>query len=292
MHRHQHSAPINAQFANLYYVDLGHSQIAYRKVGRGEPLLLVHGFPLSGLTFRHVIPGLAEQFTCYVPDLPGLGETRWTEQTNFNFAGQASTLRQFVDALQLTTYSIVAHDTGATIARRLTTMDAGRVEKLVLIGTEIPGHRPPWIELFQKISHPKRTGMFKLLMGARWFRRSNAAFGGCFWDLSLIDGEFHTLFVEPLLKSDERISGQIRYLQGIDWSIVDGMKAEHGQIKQPTLLIWGEHDTVFPVQRARVIEEQLPNCRGFITVPDARLFVHEEKPEAVAQIVREFLLSH
>ncbi|MGC4061768.1 MAG: alpha/beta fold hydrolase [Aquabacterium sp.] len=63
-------------------IDLGHSQIAYRKVGSGAPLLLVHGYPLSGLTWRHVVPALAPHFTCYIPDLPGAGDTVWSEETD------------------------------------------------------------------------------------------------------------------------------------------------------------------------------------------------------------------
>jgi pimeloyl-ACP methyl ester carboxylesterase len=271
------------------YVDLGPTQLAYWKVGRGEPLVLVHGYPLSGRTWRHVAALLADRFTCYVPDLAGAGETRWTEQTDFSFAGQARTLKAWIDRLGLTSYSLMGHDTGATIARRLATLDTARVRRFVLIGTEIPGHRPPWIELFQKIADPRRTGVLQFLMSKRWFRRSSAGFGGCFADKSLIDGDFKTLFLDPAIRSKERASGLTRYLLGIDWAMVDGMASEHARITMPTLLIWGEDDPVFPVARARVIAEQLPDCRGFFTIPNAKLFVQEETPGEVARIAGEFL---
>ncbi len=251
--------------------------------------MLIHGYPLHGMTYRHLVRHLASYYTCIVPDLPGLGESEWTSETDFNFAGQARTLSQFVDRLGLKSYSILAHDTGATISRRLTTADPGRVQKLVMIGTEIPGHRPPWIEFFQKTSNPKRTSFFKLFMRYRSFRHSNAAFGGCFYDPSLIDGEFHELFVEPLLASDERIRGQIHYLRGIDWKIVDGMRAEHSQITIPTLLIWGEDDPIFPIEEAKAMACQFPDCRGFVTIPKARTFVHEERPAEVARVTLDFL---
>jgi pimeloyl-ACP methyl ester carboxylesterase len=273
------------------FLDLGHSRIAYRQIGQGEPLLLVHGYPLHGMTFRHLIPALARHYSCIVPDLPGLGETEWTSQTDFSFAGQAKTLKQFVDSLGLSAYAILAHDTGGTIARRLTTTDLPSVRKLVLIGTEIPGHRPPWIEFFQKVANPKRTATFKILMRLRWFRHSGAAFGGCFHDLSLIDGAFHQLFIEPLLRSDARIRGQIHYLRDIDWQMVDGMRAEHASITIPTLLIWGEQDPVFPIDAARAMAKQLPNCKGLAIIPDAKLFVHEERPDEVAKVALDFLLA-
>jgi pimeloyl-ACP methyl ester carboxylesterase len=275
----------------LRYVDLGHCELAYRVVGSGPPLLMVHGYPLSGLTYRHIAPGLSDRFTCYIPDLPGAGETRWTERTDFRFAAQAETLRAFVDAMRLSSYAVIAHDTGATIARRLCLVDARRVTAMVLIGTEIPEHRPPWIPFFQTIGNPKQTGVFKFLMSKRWFRRSSAAFGGCFKDLSLIEGEFYDLFIAPVLASDRKISGSTRFLLGIDWVLIDALKQDHARIKAPVLLVWGEEDMVFPVKHARPMAAQFGDCRGFVTVPDARLFVHEERPEAVTRIARDFLLN-
>jgi pimeloyl-ACP methyl ester carboxylesterase len=276
--------------AAVKFVDLGHCELAYRQVGSGPPLMLVHGYPLSGLTFRHLVPGLAEHFTCYVPDLPGLGETRWTDRTDFMFAAQAETLKAFVDQLGLSSYAVVAHDTGGTIARRLAVIDPGRLTRMALIGTEIPGHRPPWIPLFQKVANPKQTGTFKFLMSRRWFRRSSAAFGGCFADLSLIEGEFYELMLKPMLADKRRISGQTRYLMGIDWALLDALKIDHAKITAPVLLVWGEDDPVFPVGEARPMAAQLGNCAGFVTVPGGKLFVHEEMPDVVLPILLDFLL--
>ena len=131
--------PLALSQAELRFIDLDHCRLAYRTVGVGPALLLIHGYPLSGMTFRHLVPRLAEHFTCFIPDLPGLGETKWTDKTDFGFASQAVTLRCFVDALGLQQYSIVAHDTGGTIARRLAIIDGNRLIRMVLIGTEIPG---------------------------------------------------------------------------------------------------------------------------------------------------------
>jgi pimeloyl-ACP methyl ester carboxylesterase len=273
------------------FVDLGHSKIAYRAVGSGAPLLLVYGYPLSGLTYRHVVPHLAHHFTCYIPDLPGAGDTQWTKDTDFNFKGQAASLKAFVDALGLPSYSIIAHDTGATISRRLAIIDAARVTQFVIIGTEIPGHRPPWIQFFQKVANPNSTIVFRTLLKSKWFRHSSAGFGGCFGDHSLIEGEFFKLFLQPLIESAARASGQTRYLMGIDWEVVDSMKTEHAKITAPTLLLWGENDPVFPASEACAMANQLPNCKGFVTVPKAKLFVHEEFPDTVAKIALEFFAA-
>src|SRR3989441_11431524 len=130
-------------------LDTGTARLACRRYGSGSPLLLVHGFPLSGFTWRKVLPELSTRYTCYAPDLPGMGESQWTESTDFSFPGQGQTLKALVDRLGLERYHVLAHDTGGTFARCLALEDGARVDKLVLINTEMPRHRPPWIPLYQ-----------------------------------------------------------------------------------------------------------------------------------------------
>ena len=122
--------------------------------------------------------------------------------------------------------------------------------------------------------------------------RSSVAFGGCFAALPLIEGEFHDLFITPMLADKRRISGQARTLLGIDWALLDSLKIDQAKITAPVLLVWGEEDPVFPVEEARPMAAQLGNCAGFVTIPKGKLFVHEEMPEAVLPILLDSLLSH
>ena len=272
------------------FVSTTSGEIAYRKCGSGDALVFVHGWPLSSYTFRKILPLLSDRFTCYLPDLPGAGETKWTEKTEFSFRGQARTLKELIDHLGLKSYSLLAHDTGATIARQLAITDPDRVRKLVLIGTEIPNHRPPWVPLYQKLSYvPGNSAAFRVLLKRPEFLKSKMGFGECFHDRKLIDGEFRVRFIQPMVESKRKLEGQMRYLRGIDWKLIDGLKDEHRKISAPTFFIWGEDDPTFPVERAREMIGQLPNCRGLETVPKAKLFVHEERPEAVGRMAREFL---
>jgi pimeloyl-ACP methyl ester carboxylesterase len=274
------------------FADVGSARIAWRAVGRGEPLLLLHGWPLSSSSFGHLLPFLAERFTCFLPDTPGLGETEWHDGTDFRFAAQAESLRRFADEVDLTCYSILASDTGGTIARQLALIDPGRVRRLVLLNTEIPGHRPPFIPLFQQtLGLPGSRLAMRALLRSRALRRSSLGFGGCFVDLGLLDGEFHARVVTPLLTSPRRLEGARRYLAGIDWELVDGLERRHREIAAPVLFVWGEDDPTFPIGRARDMLSQLEHCRGLVAVPQARLLVHEEQPAAVADAALPFLLE-
>lgn len=277
---------------DVRFQDVGSAEIAYRTFGIGPPLVLLHGWPLSGFTYRRLLPHLAARFTCYAIDLPGAGDTRWRRDNDFSFRGQAENVDRFAAGLGLTGFHVVAHDTGATIARALALSAGARIGKLVLMGTEIPGHRPPWIPLFQQLAAlPGTSLVFRLLLSSGRFVRSPMGFGHCFADRRLLTGDFAAHFVRPLVKSSARMEGQMRYLRGIDWALVDRLATDHATIKNPVLLIWGEEDRIFPVQRARSMVAQFADCRGLHVVPGAKLFVHEEQPEVVAAHILAFLAS-
>lgn len=265
------------------------ARLAYRVVGEGPALVLVHGYPVHGDTWRKVLPGLARRFTCYVPDLPGLGRTEWRADTDFTFPGQARNLRRWIDGLRLDGYDVVAHDTGGTIARCLADDDQARLRRLTLVNTEMPGHRPPWIPLYRHLAAlPGASSSFGALLRQRWFRRTPLGLGGCFADRDLLDGDFHARFIEPLLASRQRLEGSLRYLRGIGWDVVDGMRAVHARLRMPVQLVWGVDDPTFPVALGRAMAEQFSTPAAFIPIERAALLPHEEQPEAVLAALLAF----
>ncbi|MGB1243642.1 MAG: alpha/beta fold hydrolase, partial [Chitinophagales bacterium] len=132
-------------------IPIGDASIAVRKCGSGPNLCLIHGFPTHGYTWRKILPFLSKKFTCYVLDLPGLGDSQWTSTTDFKSETHADRVIQLFDLLKVKNYSLIAHDSGATVARIIALKRTKAVKKMVLFNTEIPKHRPPWIPLYQTI---------------------------------------------------------------------------------------------------------------------------------------------
>ena len=277
--------------AKISQYQIEDATIALRVFGQGPELVLIHGFPVHGYTWRKLLPTLAEQFTCYVVDLPGLGNSSWSSNTDFSFTAQARRLGLLLESLKLFRYSLLAHDTGATIARLVAIAQPDRVVKLVMMNTEIPGHRPPRVWLYRQVARlPIAGAVFSILLRSPWFIRSSM--GEFYSDPSLLDDpSYIEPYVKPLITSAQRIKGALGYLHGIEWEVVDWMRQAHSEIKAETLFLWGEDDKTFPVQLAEEMCSQLKTRTTFVRIKKASLMPHEEKPEIVLKHLLLFLKS-
>jgi haloalkane dehalogenase len=268
---------------------VGEASVHWRREGSGPPLVFLHGFPLSGQTWDKVILHLRDRFTCYTPDLIGLGQSHSAAADDYSSPGQARAFLGTLSALGVGPYALVGNDTGGWIARELALIDE-RVSRLVLTNTEIPFHRPPWIPMYQALAHvPGAPALIRQLLRSRAFRRSPLVFGGCFHDLTHLDGEFHERFVEPLLVSDARLDGAMQFLRRMKFARLDRFRELHRQLAMPTLFIWGANDPTFPEARARGMVPQFPNVAGFHPVTNAKLFFYEEHPQEVARLIDGFV---
>lgn len=276
-------------FSTIETVPVGSTRIAVRRHGHGPVLLFVHGWPFHSAGWEALAGELGERFTCVMPDSPGLGETRWSADTDFSMPGQARTLRALLDALGVERCVVMAHDTGATIARLMAVDEPERIESLVLLNTEMPGHRPPFVPFFRTTSFlPGSAAVFRMLLGLPAFRRSPMGFGGCFADPRRLDDAFVARYVAPLLASPARIDGVNRYLRGVEWALVDRLGEINAAVRVPVLLVWGAEDPTFPVVLARRMAPQFPRSAGLVEIPGARFLVHEERPAEVARAACAF----
>lgn len=268
---------------------VGTASVHWRKAGDGPAIVFLHGFPLSGRTWDQVVSHLRHRFTCWAPDLIGLGQSQG-EDDDHSSPGQARAFQGLLSALGVESYALVGNDTGGWIARELALVDGPRVSHLVLTNTEIPGHRPPWIPLYQALAHVPGFGtIMRQFLRLSAFRRTPLVFGGCFHDLAHLDREFHERFVEPLLVSDLRMAGAMRFLREMKFVRLDEFRELHGRLAMPTLLIWGADDPTFPVAKAREMLPQLSNVAGFHTIARAKLFLYEEHPQEVARLIEGFV---
>lgn len=264
------------------YLDVGAGEVAYRRVGDGPDVLFVHGWPVSGATFRMLLPHLADHVTCHLVDLPGAGSSRFTADTPLSIENHIHSLRRSLDLLELDDVAVVGHDSGGMIARHAVAGDP-RLRALGLIDTE-QSTGLSW--KFKSFIAGRRVPGFGSALG--WLagqprlRRSRFVLGDAFADRSLLDGEFDELFLQPLHRSSEHRDATMRLLRSFDYQHVRDLGALHKRIDVPVVLVWGEHDRFFPVEWARAMVSDFPHA-ALEVIADAGLFAHEERPAEVAQ---------
>jgi pimeloyl-ACP methyl ester carboxylesterase len=269
---------------------VGEASVHWRREGSGPAIVFLHGFPLSGRTWDQVLSHLRDRFTCYTPDLIGLGQSHSTAGDDYSSPGQARAFQGMLSELGVGSYALVGNDTGGWVARELALVDTPRVSHLVLTNTEIPFHRPPWIPMYQVLAHvPGFGGVIRQFLRWRAFRRSSLVFGGCFHDLTHLDGEFHQRFIEPLVSSKGRMDGVLEFLREMKFARLDEFKELHRRLTMPTLFIWGANDPTFPEPAAREMMTQFPHVAGFHSIAKAKLFFYEEHPQEVARRIERFL---
>lgn len=263
------------------HIDVGAGEAAYRTVGSGPDVLFVHGFPVSGATFRCLLPYLADHVTCHVIDLPGAGDSRFDDTSAISFDQHVLSVRKIVDELGLDDVAPVGHDSGGMIARHALAGDE-RVRSWGLINTEQPQGLGWRFRLF--LAGRKSPGLASILgwaSGKPLVRRNKFVFGDAFADKSLLDGEFEEFFLTPLATIPARQRAAASILKTFDTDRVTELGAVHKKMREPVKLVWGAKDPFFPVDRAREMVDTFADA-SITVIDDAGLFSHEERPAEVA----------
>src|SRR5690348_5331183 len=101
-------------------VQLAQGTIRYRECGSGEPLVFVHGLLVNGDIWRKVVPLLAKNYRCIIPDLPlGSHEIPLVADADLTPPGLVQLIVDFLEALELPAVTLIANDTGGALCQLL-----------------------------------------------------------------------------------------------------------------------------------------------------------------------------
>ena len=225
-----------------------------RLQGTGPPVLLLHGFPTSGRLWDRVVPVLEREFTCVVVDLPGLGESQPLEGFVLDADLYAQELERLRKELSFSSWHIVGHDAGSTIAVHYAARFSMRLNKLVLCSPPIfPEHRIPWI--FRLMRTPL-IGEFAALMMIRFLWR----FG---FHLKFMPRDKLTEdIVEAFRRPFAGFRGMKRFVHLVRWGdpvkVLAKTAALLPDITASTLILHGVDDGVIPITFATRAADIIP----------------------------------
>ncbi|AQS54678.1 alpha/beta fold hydrolase [Novibacillus thermophilus] len=258
------------------------TQLFVQRAGRADRvILLVHGFLASTFTWRYMFPYLSPHFTVYAVDLPGFGRSAKDRSYHYTLEGFAQTLHAFVQAEGIRQVTVMAHSMGGQVALRLAKRAPETVQRLVLIAPS--GYlrsAKRWQKIFFRL--PFAYCVLPLLLTPQ---RIDKQLRSVYYNLSNMNvEELYDGYITPLKERDFH-----RALFQFGRSREDDLSSmELRDIRQPTLLLWGRHDRIVPLNIGKRLLRDLPNARLEIIEETGHLPM-EEKPLDVVERLAPFL---
>lgn len=260
-------------------VSIGDIELNVLDAGRGEPLLLVHGFPLDHTMWREQIEAFSGEFRVIAPDLRGFGLSGVTEGT-VTMEGFADDLASLLDALGLTgPVTFCGLSMGGYIAWRFWKRHAARLARLILCDT-------------RALADTTEAARGRLDSARRVTSEGAALVAGAFLPRLFAPStrERNPGIVEAtnrvMLGTDPR--GLAAALRGL--AARPDMTGALPGIRTPTLVVCGEHDAISTPEEMRGIADAIPGAR-FALIEDAGHMCPLEAPGAVNAAIREFLTA-
>lgn len=244
----------------------------YLEGGRGEPLILLHGFNADAHHFCRAAIHLRHHFRLIAPDLPGFGDTRYEAEPNFNIDDLASRLLGWLDALNIHHCYVGGNSMGGYLALAMAKQAPDRIRGLWLLA---PGglRSTPLAPVLQEVLEDRHNPLV-VRDHADFKRLLRACFVNPPWMPS------------PLLRFlAQRASAHNHRAQRIfDAMAGDSTPAETlaDGLTTPALIVWGRQDQVLHSDGAEVLAGLMPNARAMVLDQVGHL-PQLEQPKLVAE---------
>lgn len=258
--------------------------LAYRELGSGPPVLLLHGWPTSSLLWRNVMPVLAQRNRVLAVDLPGFGGSPKPPAASYDFTMFEGAIDGFLAALGLERIAIVGHDLGGPIAVRWAMTRPGRVTRLAMLNTLLyPEFSDAVIEFVVDLSTPVSSDRRTSDEGLTEIMRLGVA------DPARITDEVMAGVVAPYPTEETRRT-LARAGIGLPAAGFAEIAAGLGSLAVPVRVVYGVDDRLLPDVADTMARLALDVPQAEITgIPGCGHFLQEDAPEQVAGLLAPFL---
>jgi pimeloyl-ACP methyl ester carboxylesterase len=258
-------------------IRFGEATVRYDDEGRGDAVLLLHGFPTSRRLWTRVTPLLVEAgFRVIAPDLVGYGESNCPPVVEPDMARQAGWMLALLDAVGIMRAAVVAHDVGTAAAQLLVARAPERVRALIVMDGV---HGAEWAmdAVAPILTWAEPARLFRVLV--RQLRTSGPV---------RLDEEIAREVLAPY-EGEEGGAKLIRAAQALrpeqTVEILPALRAR----RVPAHVLWGEHDAYLSIG---AVGRPLAELLGaeLVVLPGGH-FVPLDCPREVASAVVTFLVQ-
>ncbi|BDS11511.1 alpha/beta fold hydrolase [Aureispira anguillae] len=264
--------------------------IEYQDLGKGQPIIFIHGAFSNGNTWRKVIPQLSNNYRCIIPEWPfGGHKVPILNELDFSPDGIAELIAKLITKLGLHNSIIIANDTGGAYAQVFASKYNEMISHLILSNCEGFEIFPP--KKFKSLSTMVKIPGYMWLMAKLFSYKASLKWDMTFGLLShkLTKEDISELYVKNFVKNN-LIREDFRKM-AVQW---DPLYTERAAIKlvefnKPVLITWGKDDfKLFPMELGKKLKTIFPNVK-FVEIENSKTYVQEDNPIALVESINQFL---
>jgi haloalkane dehalogenase len=255
-----------------------------REQGEGDPVVLMHGIPVSSYLYRKVLPLLAARGLRGIAfDLPGLGLAEKPSEFDYSWSGLGRWTGEAIDELGIESCHLVLHDIGGPIGLEWALRNRERIKTLTVLDTliDVAHFRRVWT---MDLAAPPVIGPLWVATirppVARWLFYLQGIADRSSTPAHEVDAHIALLHSNGGGRSFRQIVRGFELTEEKERFYVDGLR----EAGWPASIVWGERDPALGADRRRVFEEAL----GIeATVLPAKHFLQEDQAPAVAGAIAD-----
>jgi pimeloyl-ACP methyl ester carboxylesterase len=263
--------------------DSARAHIRDQGLKTGPVLVLVHGSNASLFTWEPWVQRLGNNFRIVTMDLPGHGLTGAVPNNDYSQEGMVKFVKEITDKLGIEKFAIGGNSMGGGVVARFAEEYPQNVTALILVdaGGE-PSQMGDHVPLVFKIA---RTPVLnKLLLYVTPRSLVTEGLNDAIVHKELITDKMIDQYWEFARMTGSRAANGLRFQ--LPWT--NDVKEHIGDIKAPTLILWGAQDHLIPVAAAHAFHNDIPASK-LIIYPDSGHIPQEDVADQSAADVRTFL---
>ena len=284
----------NIQSIPAKKVQVGDIEIAYKMLGKGDPILLYNGAS-DGMDAwdPSLLRILSSNHTVIVFDSRGLGNTTMGSKP-YNYQQLANDAAGLLDALKIPKADVMGYSLGSYIAQQITIMYPDKINTLILVGSSCGGkdHTPKPAEFLKLQSEIVNKSLNNVSISQEEMKELVAASVGEGW-IKLHPESIENIPTMQQAKpglSPEAMNNQNNvgkhWEDNPNWS---GACDELAKLDKPTLVITGTDDNKYqPHVNSLKIAEKIPGA-WLVQIKNAGHAVPDQYPEEIGKILNTFL---
>ena len=247
-------------------------QIYIDDIGKGFPLVLIHGYLGSSEMWFLQKKFLSKNYRIIAPALPGFGESHDVKSLN-SINKMAQILIKLINEKNINKFHLLGHSMGGMIVQEMAKISGEKIKKLICFATGSIGDIPDRFEsIDNSIEKLKEEGIEETVkrIPPKWFVKGQKA--------------KNYYLCENAVKQIKEVTAYNALIAMKNWRGYENLK----NIKQDTLIIWGDKDVSYNFDQVDILKKNISSSQLEI-FEGCGHNVHLEEPQKFNETVKNFL---